>query len=430
MSSIVQTPHRRQAVPDPIQGVVVGIDVSKGRIDWRACCLGQWGSPHRVTQGEAGFLRFEQHLLAAAEGGQEVWVALESTGPYGQCLQEWLLDRGWRVVLVNPYHVKRSRELHDGNPRKDDVKDPGVIADLVWQGSYRRVRRLYGPYAELRVGFGQWCSLAKSRTALRNEAQALLELWFPELVRLFANPLGKSVQALIGRYDSPSALLLAGRRSLHATLKRETHGRGVRYGEGIWKAAQGSVAVRQGQESRVRALRDLLGRLACVEAQQVRLRAELERWLAQTEEGAYLRSVPGLGLLTAAGVLGECGPLAEFHSVRALEKFVGMNLYRISSGKREGQVHLAKRGRQAVRALLVQLAVGQMRVGRLGGAWVQQRKAQGHPSRKTQIALARKLLALCYALAKHRVCFETTRWFAEAKTADGGAPLQGTPTET
>ncbi len=203
MSSIVQTPHRRQAVPDPIQGVVVGINVSKGRIDWRACCLGEWGSPHRVAQGEAGFLRLEQHVQAGAEGGQEVWVALESTGPYGQCLQEWLLDRGWRVVLVNPYHVKRSRELHDGNPRKDDVKDPGVIADLVWRGSYRSVRRLYGAYAELRVGFREWCSLAKSRTALRNEAQALLELWFPELVRLFANPLGKSVQALIGRYREP-----------------------------------------------------------------------------------------------------------------------------------------------------------------------------------------------------------------------------------
>ncbi len=209
MSSMVQTPHRRQAVPEPIQGVVVGIDISTGCIDWRACCLGEWGSHHRVAQGEAGFLRLEQHVQAGAEGGQEVWVALESTGPYGQCLQEWLLDRGWRVVLVNPYHVKRSRELRDGNPRKDDGKDPGVIADLVWQGSYRSVRRLYGPSAELRVGFGEWCSLAKSRTALRNEAQALLELWFPEVLRLFANPLGKSVQALIGRYESPSALLLA-----------------------------------------------------------------------------------------------------------------------------------------------------------------------------------------------------------------------------
>jgi len=109
MSTIVRTPHRRQAVPDPIQGVVVDIDISKGRIDWRACCLGEWGSPHRVTQGEAGFLRLEQHLLAAVEGGQEVWVALESTGPYGQCLQEWLLDRGWRVTKKASSRAMRSR---------------------------------------------------------------------------------------------------------------------------------------------------------------------------------------------------------------------------------------------------------------------------------------------------------------------------------
>jgi hypothetical protein len=54
MSSMVRTPHRRQAVPDPSQGVVVGIDVSKGRIDWRACCLGQWGSPRLQRQSGRG----------------------------------------------------------------------------------------------------------------------------------------------------------------------------------------------------------------------------------------------------------------------------------------------------------------------------------------------------------------------------------------
>jgi len=429
MSSIVQMSRRRQAVPDPVRGLVVGIDVSKGRIDWRACSLGLWGSPHRVAQGEPGFLRLEQHLLTAAEAGQEVWVALEPTGPYGLCLQQWLLERGWMVVLVNPFHVKRTREVHDHHPGKDDCKDPGVIADLVWQGSSRRVRRIGGPYAELRVGFGEWCSLAKRRTALRNEAQALLEVWFPELGRLFADPLSKSVQALIGRYDSPAALLQAGQRSLHATLTAGTHGQGGRYAEAIWRGAQASVAVRDGQESRVRALRDLLEQLACVERQQECLRGDLARWLEQTEEGALLRRVPGVGLLTASGLLGECGPLAEFHSGRALEKFVGLNLYRISSGKRHGQVHLAKRGRAAVRALLLQLAVAQTRTGRLGHAWAQQRKAQGHSSRQTQVALARKMLALLYALARDRACFDVSRWSAEAKTADGEPTLQGAPPE-
>jgi transposase len=235
------------------------------------------------------------------------------------------------------------------------------------------------------------------------------------------------VQALIGRYDSPAALRRAGKRSLQATLKRGTHGQGVRYTEALWEAAQRSVALAHGQESRVQALRDLLAQLASLEAQQRRLREDLGRWLEQTEEGAFLRSVPGVGVLTAGGLLGECGPLAEFHSARALEKFVGLNLYRISSGKRQGQVHLAKRGRSGVRTLLAQLALAHMRTGGLGRAWAQHRRAQGHPSRKTQMAVARKLLALLYALARDRQYFDATRWSAEAQTTDGDLTTQGTP---
>jgi len=39
-------------------------------------------------------------------------------------------------VLVNPYHVKRSKELDDGHPSKSDKKDPKTIAKLVLEGRY------------------------------------------------------------------------------------------------------------------------------------------------------------------------------------------------------------------------------------------------------------------------------------------------------
>ena len=34
-------------------------------------------------------------------------------------------------VHVNPHHVKKSKELYDNNPSKNDRKDPKVIAGLV-----------------------------------------------------------------------------------------------------------------------------------------------------------------------------------------------------------------------------------------------------------------------------------------------------------
>jgi hypothetical protein len=36
------------------------------------------------------------------------------------------------LVQVNPFHVKRSKELDDNTPGKSDRKDPKTIAMLVW----------------------------------------------------------------------------------------------------------------------------------------------------------------------------------------------------------------------------------------------------------------------------------------------------------
>ena len=41
-----------------------------------------------------------------------------------------------KPVLVNPHHVKKSKELDDNNPTKNDRKDPKVIAGLVREGRY------------------------------------------------------------------------------------------------------------------------------------------------------------------------------------------------------------------------------------------------------------------------------------------------------
>lgn len=427
MSSISEKQGRRQAVPDAVCGMVVGMDISKGWIDWRACRPGQWGKRHHLRQDEAGFQKLEGQLQALVAEGQEVWVAMEPTGPYGQCVQEWLLARRWRVVLVNPYHVARTKEISDNSPRKDDEKDPGVIAELVWRGSYSLPRRVSGPYAQLRVGIREWFSLAKKHTAVSNEAQALLEVWFPEVERLFKTTLCQSVRALIRRYESPQAVLAKGKGRLRQALCSGTSGRCGRYAEPIWEAAQHSVAVIEGQQSRVRALRGLLDQLALLERRQEQLEGELAQWLGETPEAPYLRSVPELGVVTAAGLLGECGPLGDFPREAAIEKFVGLHLYRLSSGRRRGKLHVSKRGRSGARALLGQVAARFMLPRGLGSAWTQQQRARGKQGAEIETALARKVLRVLFALCRNGEYFDPVRWDAGAQTADGVPALQGTP---
>lgn len=70
-------------------------------------------------------------------GKKDVIVGMEPTGHYWFCLGNFLMKHDIRVVLVNPHSVKKSKELDDNSPSKNDRKDPKVIAGLVKDGRYQ-----------------------------------------------------------------------------------------------------------------------------------------------------------------------------------------------------------------------------------------------------------------------------------------------------
>ncbi|VRU07968.1 transposase [Streptococcus pneumoniae] len=76
---------------------------------------------------------------------------MEPTGHYWLNLAHLLKENNIKFVSVNPLHVKRSKELDDNSPTKNDVKDAKVIAQLVKDGRYAEPTIPRGIYAELRV---------------------------------------------------------------------------------------------------------------------------------------------------------------------------------------------------------------------------------------------------------------------------------------
>lgn len=81
----------------------------------------------------------------------KVMVGMEPTGHYWFNLAQQLKDQSMKIVLVNPFHVKRSKELDDNNPTKNDRKDPKTIAMLVKDGRYMEPYIPEGIYSELRT---------------------------------------------------------------------------------------------------------------------------------------------------------------------------------------------------------------------------------------------------------------------------------------
>ena len=116
--------------------LIVGIDVGSEThfvraFDWRNYEFTK--KPFEFSNTEAGFQTFKADLLEK-NGKSVVIPGMEPTGHYWFALGKFLQDNGMRPVHVNPHHVKKSKELDDNNPNKNDRKDPKTIASLVNEG--------------------------------------------------------------------------------------------------------------------------------------------------------------------------------------------------------------------------------------------------------------------------------------------------------
>ncbi len=134
--------------------VIVGIDVAK-RTHWARITETRGFSltpPFSFQNTRDGFFRLRAKMERAREQTQakSVVLGLEPTGHYWKPLAWHLKEAGYTLVLVNPYHVKRRKELEDNSPTKSDRDDAGLIASLVRQGKYMTCLLPECIYADLR----------------------------------------------------------------------------------------------------------------------------------------------------------------------------------------------------------------------------------------------------------------------------------------
>jgi len=108
--------------------LVVGIDVAKEThyaraFDFRGMELAKL---LRFSNTAEGYQKLEEWTQEICRQRQktDIIVGFEPTGHYWFTLGDHLKSHGHRLAIVNPFHVKRSKELDDNSPSKSDSKDP------------------------------------------------------------------------------------------------------------------------------------------------------------------------------------------------------------------------------------------------------------------------------------------------------------------
>ncbi|MBW1821994.1 MAG: IS110 family transposase [Deltaproteobacteria bacterium] len=343
----------------------------------------------------------------AEQGLDEVLIGFESTGPYAEPLCHYLRKKPVKLVQVNPMHSKRLKELTGNSPNKTDKKDPRVIADVISLGHSLTLVVPEGAAAQLRRLTQARERALENRKAMMNQIQHLMFVIFPEFHSVFKNMAIKSAMYLLKNHPAPENVVSIGIESLTDCLRKIS-----RYKLSqeritkLFKAAQQSIGIKEGQESLLIEIKHLASN-AELKSQFINsLEKQMEKYLEQIPYSQNILSIKGIGLITVAGLIGEVGDFNKFHTTSEIMKLAGLDLFEVSSGKHKGMRRISKRGRSLMRKLLYFAAINAVRSKGIMREPYQQMIDRGMPKMKALIAVSRKLLKLIFALARNNTMYE------------------------
>lgn len=404
-----------------ISTLVVGIDIGKEThfaraFDYRGIELTKLLKFSNTAEGFELLERWMRDTCRQQEK-TEVIVGLEPTGHYWFTLGDHLKRQGHKLAIVNPFHVKRTKELDDNSPTKNDRKDPKTIAMLVKDGRYREVYIPEDIYQELREAVEERERLQKQLIAIHNRVIRWLDIRFPEFTEVFKKWTGKTALLTLQTFPTPAKVLETGAEEILATwrtvVKRSI---GIKKAQALVKAASKSIGRTTGQVASETSLQNLLAEYELYHAQHERLKQLVQELLLQVPNAVKLLGIKGVGLITAATFVGETGDIHRFEHPRQIQKLAGCNLVENSSGKHKGKTTISRRGRKRLRRGLFMTMIAILgKNPEFRELHHRNLTREKNPLNKMQsiIALCGKLIRVFYAILKNGVDYNPEKMMGD-----------------
>jgi transposase len=339
--------------------LVVGADIASETqyaraFDHRGIELGKVFKFINDAEGFGIFATWLKELMQANHKNQAI-VGMEPTGHYWFALAQYLKEHGIRVVLVNPFHVKRSKELDDNNPTKHDRKDPKTIAMLVKDGRYMEPYIPTGLFREIRTAMDTRWQIVQQLNRIRNRVQRWVSIYFPEFHTVFGDWEGKAARIVLNEFPTPEEVFQKGVDGMVARWHQDKiRAVGRKRAVKLWEAARETVGIRDGLTAAKNDLRVLLEDYESKMRQYETTMVLVEELIHQIPGINEILNIKGIGMVMTAGFIAEVGDITRFNHSKQIQKLAGLNLKENSSGKHKGKTTISKRGRRRLRAILFQ----------------------------------------------------------------------------
>jgi len=373
----------------------------------------------RLPEGLAGMRVFHELVAAHAQDPAEVVIGIETDRGLWV---DALTAAGYRVFAVNPLAAARYRDRHHVSGAKSDASDAKLLADLVRtdRHNHRLIAGDSGQAEAVKVLARAHQSLIWARTRHTNGLRSALREYYPAALVAFEDLADRDALAILGRAPTPLDAQRLSVSKIRAALKaagrqRNLDTRALQIQEMLRTeqlASPAAVTAAFGASTRA-----AVGIIAELNRQITDLEAELATHFEAHPDADIYRSLPGLGVILGARVLGEFGDDPNrYTTAKCRKNYAGTSPLTVASGKKRAVLARHVRNRRLYDAV-DQWAFCALQTSTGARAFYDQHRAAGDLHHQALRALGNRLVGILHGCLRHHTHYsEHTAWAHRAQT--------------
>lgn len=386
----------------------LGIDIAKNNhvaslIDENAKPLFKAFSFSNTLDGANSLLA---KLSVYATNPDCVEIGMEATGHYWLSIYSFLIENGYTVHVVNPIQTDGWRKGTEIRKRKTDIIDSVLIADLIRYGDFVETSLSDEDTLSLRNLSRFRSYLVSSIGDLKRKVVCVLDQIFPEYQSVFADIFGKTSKEILLHFQSAEDFENITSEQLESVLENVSFKKFAKNKIScISELAATSFGLKFCRESFSLQLKLLIEQIKFIEAQVADVESEIAIILDKID--SPITTIPGIGVITAAVILGEIGDISRFSNASKLAAYAGIDASVSQSGEYQSSNNkMSKRGSPYLRKALFNAAMIAAFHDPVFSAFYQKKRNEGKHHLTAIGAVARKLCNTIFAVLKYNKPYE------------------------
>jgi len=379
----------------------VGIDIASFKHD--CCIIDQNGivETFSIENSLEGFNYLISHLT---EPPVNTHIGMEATGIYGTNLEAFLRRNGFDVSVFNPLSIKKLIAATTLRKTKTDRSDSIFLArHMMSQRDFHPDTHTLYHTSELKSLSRFRFNLVKDRSEMKTKCKAAIIVVFPEFLKAFSDSFGTTALAVLSKYPTANDLAKCRTSTLCKLLRDNSRGRfGLDKAKKLIETAKNSI----GTYSDTKGMEILyyISQILFITNHIKTVEKKIDKLMSVVD--SPITTIPGVGNVLGAMILGEIGNISKFSNPAKLLAFAGLEPSIYESGKQKAATgSMVKRGSPFLRWAIFNAARYSANYCETYSKYLSKKLSEGKHFNVAVSHLSKKLIRVIWTLLSKNTAF-------------------------